>query len=87
MSLRNLFNGGRDMVIELKVKENILCCPFCGGMPQRLYSVEIDKYWIQCNNGKCNIQPMTDAYKTKGLDAKAWNKRNVVLQEEVNYDA
>ena len=50
-------------------------CPFCGDYPTRLFSYEMKKYYVACQNPKCLIQPMTPAYKNKGSDLKAWNKR------------
>lgn len=54
-------------------------CPFCGKLPTRNCEANIftnePMYWISCVNDKCFIQPCTPMYKTKGADARAWNKR------------
>ena len=65
------------MVIELEVKDNILNCPCCNSRPKRFKGMENNKYWIECNNSNCSVQPETRMYKIKGLDIIAWNKRKI----------
>ena len=53
-------------------------CPFCGGKAFRteIYDCSCkSKCAIMCNNPNRPFSPMTDAYATKGADAKAWNRR------------
>ena len=53
-------------------------CPFCGGEAKR-YQLKhpsgIVQYAVACMNDDCLVSPTTAAYKTKGADAKAWNRR------------
>lgn len=53
-------------------------CPFCGGKAVRTEINDCtgrNKWAIMCSNPKCCVTPITDAYATKGADAKAWNRR------------
>ena len=53
-------------------------CPFCGGEARRVTVRHPSghlQYAICCINEKCFVCPTTAAYKTKGADARAWNRR------------
>lgn len=53
-------------------------CPFCGGEATRIEILDClgrEKWSIMCNNPKCRVSPITDAYAKKGEAAKAWNRR------------
>jgi hypothetical protein len=53
-------------------------CPFCGGSAERktiTHAFGHTMYYVQCSNDKCAISPTTIAYKSKGFDVKAWNRR------------
>lgn len=48
-------------------------CPFCGKIPDRL--TIHNKEYISCQNPLCPCEPMTAAYKAKGVAARQWNRR------------
>ena len=53
-------------------------CPFCGGKAQRGFITHAyghKMYFSECSNEDCLIAPTTIAYKAKGADARAWNRR------------
>lgn len=50
-------------------------CPFCGTIPHVEQNNSTKKYWIQCTNPKCRIQPCTDMHKTRGVIVREWNRR------------
>ena len=50
-------------------------CPFCGGDAIIDYGMGINKYWVLCDNEKCGLRPMTDAYANKSVAKKVWNRR------------
>ena len=60
------------------MSDNIKTCPWCGypGIRREIkHAYGHHMYYIECSNDNCPIGPSTDAYKTKGADARAWNKR------------
>lgn len=53
-------------------------CPFCGGKAERgtiTHAYGHTQYYVYCVNDKCAVNPTTIAYKTKGADIRAWNRR------------
>ncbi len=50
-------------------------CPFCGEIPTRKYNEHLKKWYIQCENENCRIQPVTDAHVNKSVITREWNKR------------
>lgn len=53
-------------------------CPFCGGEAERetfKHAYGHTMYYVQCSNKKCAVSPITSAYKAKGADIRAWNRR------------
>lgn len=66
------------MVKTLRITNDILKCPCCGKNPLRLYGVENHKYWIECNNFDCPVNPSTRMHRIRGLDVRDWNNRKFV---------
>lgn len=54
---------------------NLKPCPFCGSIPIHKYNEHIKKWYIECDNEKCKIQPSTDAHINKSVITREWNKR------------
>lgn len=50
-------------------------CPFCGSLPRVEQNNSTKKYWIQCDNPKCRIQPSTDMHLSLAVIAREWNRR------------
>lgn len=52
-------------------------CPFCGKVPSgiRFVGNPINKWYVECTNEKCRIQPATSYHKMKGVVVREWNKR------------
>jgi hypothetical protein len=50
-------------------------CPFCGKIPTVRFINVLEKYWVECDNKKCRIQPCTDAHKFKSVVVREWNRR------------
>lgn len=53
----------------------LMNCPYCGKPPIKKYLPDRKEY-ITCSNENCVCQPMTVAYKSKGVAARFWNTRN-----------
>ncbi len=49
-------------------------CTFRGENPVQKYLSDGKEYIIY-SNANCACQPMTAAYKSKGAEARAWNRR------------
>lgn len=56
---------------EIKLKP----CPFCGAMPRIDKNQSTMKYWIQCDNPKCKINPCTDMHINLSVITREWNRR------------
>ena len=50
-------------------------CPFCGQIPRVEKNNSTKKFWIQCDNTKCRIQPCTDMHVNLGTIKREWNRR------------
>ena len=50
-------------------------CPFCGVYPIVEQNNSTKKFWIQCVNPKCHIQPSTDMHLYLSVITREWNRR------------
>ena len=60
------------------MSEQLKNCPWCGHPAVRCETTHAyghKMYYVRCSNDNCPIGPSTDAYKTKGADVRAWNRR------------
>lgn len=65
-------------VIEYEVTDNIFCCPICASRPRRFYGVENHRFWIECDNPDCPVQPSTKHHLIKGMEIRDWNNGKFV---------
>lgn len=53
----------------------VLPCPWCGKVPALRQWNITQKFFVECRDGACEVQPCTGEHKTTDLAIAAWNTR------------
>ena len=64
-----------EIIEKEYLKDELLPCPFCGGIPKFVYDDEADCYFVECRNLFCPVNPSTWNRGTKQSSAELWNRR------------